>query len=508
MTKMSKIGLWTLVSIGLGNIIGSGIFAMPAIMAGIAGPSLVLAILISGIIAIFFALPYAELGSAYPLEGGPYAFPRLSMGNITGFLMGWGFFLYLFVGTAVIFEIFVLYLGFYVPGLSIADTLTLKGTFIAVAMLWILTFINILGIKWGGLYSVITTIGKLIPLGIFVLIGFINFKGDNFLPFMPYGFSGLSLAVTIFFFSYTGFEAIVVPTNEVENPSKNIPRAMILTILISVVVYMLISIAFVGIIDWEGSHIALKDWTAVSKLSSPLSSVSKSLGLFWLAVVVTFGAIIGTGGCGGSKVLIQGRLPHAMAKDGLFLSNMKKIHPRFGTPANSLILSSLLATIIMVIFRKPAAVALIDSIIIVIPYAAAILSIPILRRVDSKTPRPFKIPYMHFFSLIGFILATFLYYWGSWPWTLVGSLLMLSGYPTYLLVKDRDTDWKRTLWVPVYMLGIVLISFLGNLTSSNFLPVDSLKVLKAPYDLILLGAFSIVIFIWIYKKNVKYHLKK
>lgn len=477
-------------------------------MAGIAGPSLVLAILLSGIISVFLALPYAELGATYPLEGGPYAFPRLAMGNITGFLMGWGFFLYLFVGTAVVFEIFVLYLGFYVPGLSVGDTLTFKGIFIAISVLWALTIINILGIKWGGLYSVITTIGKLIPLAIFVLMGFINFQGGNFTPFMPYGFSGLSLAVTIFFFSYTGFEAIVVPTNEIENPSKTIPKAMILTIFISVIVYMLIAIAFIGIIDWQGAHISFKDWSAISKLSSPMSFISKSVGLFWLAAVVTFGAIIGTGGCGGSKVLIQGRLPHAMAKDKLFWSSMSKLHPRFGTPANSLLLSSFLTTIILLIFRKPSSVALIASITIAIPYAAAVLSIPILRKVDPKKERPFKIPFMYGFSLVGFILSTFLFYWGSWPWTLIGSLLMLSGFPAYLFVKDKNPVWKRTLWIPVYLLGIVAVSFLGDLSSPNFLQLNSLKILRPPFDLIILGIFAIVIFIWVFKKNIKYHVQK
>jgi basic amino acid/polyamine antiporter, APA family len=508
LTKTNKIGLWTLVSIGLGSIIGSGIFATPAIMAGIAGPSLILSIFLSGIISIFIALPYAELGAAYPLEGGPYAFPRLAMGNLSGFLMGWGFFLYLFVGTAVVFEIFVLYLNFYIPGLGIQDTLTLKGTLVATALLWILTIINILGIKWGGLYSIVTTIGKLIPLAIFAIMGFVHFHPDNFTPFMPYGFSGLSVAVTIFFFSYTGFEAIVVPTNEIENPSKNIPRAMFLTMFFSIAVYMLIAIAFLGIIDWQNSHLAVKDWNAISKLSSPLSSVSKGLGFFWLAAVITFGAIIGAGGCGGNKVLTQGRLPHAMAKDGLFWSYMSKLHPRFGTPSNSLILSSLLTTIFLFLFRKPAAVALMASITIVVPYGAAILSIPILRKIDPKTIRPFKIPLMLPFSLVGFILTTFLFYWGSWPWTLVGSLMLLTGYPVYFLVKDKKPEWKRTLWIPTYLLGIALISFLGNLTASNFLPIDSLNLIKFPYDLIIMGVFALFIFFWVWRNNSKEHLPK
>ena len=112
-TKTSKeIGIFSLTSIGLGAIIGSGIFAIPAAMGAVAGPGLLLAILLSGIITIFMALAYAELGAAFPIDGGPYAFPRLAMGDLVGFLMGWGYFLYLFIGTAAIIDIFVVYLDF------------------------------------------------------------------------------------------------------------------------------------------------------------------------------------------------------------------------------------------------------------------------------------------------------------------------------------------------------------------------------------------------------------
>ena len=183
-TLKKGIGLWTLFSIGVGGIIGSGIFILPANMAAIAGPGLLLAILFSGVITTFLALAYAELGAAFPITGGPFSLPRLAMGDLGGFIIGWGYFLYLFVGTAGIIDIFIVYLGFYIPGLSVGETLTPLGIGVALMAVWLFTFINIFGVKWGGLYSLITTIGKLIPLLLFCIMGFVVIDGHNFTPFI------------------------------------------------------------------------------------------------------------------------------------------------------------------------------------------------------------------------------------------------------------------------------------------------------------------------------------
>ena len=160
------------------------------------------------------------------------------------------------------------YLGYFFPGLAEGATLTPLGVSLAVIILWIFTIINILGVKWGGLYAIVTTIGKLIPLLIFVLVGFMYFKGANFSPFIPFGLTGLTLSITLFFWSYTGFEAIVVPSEEIKNPSRTIPLSMILTILITIFVYMVIAIAFVGMINWKFLGIASQNWAAISEISS------------------------------------------------------------------------------------------------------------------------------------------------------------------------------------------------------------------------------------------------
>ncbi len=497
-----KFGVFTLVSLGVGTMVGSGIFAVPAAMAVVAGPGLILAILFAGLITTLLALAYAELGAAFPLVGGPYSLPRLAMGNFNGFIMGWGYFLYMFVGTAAIIDIFIVYLGFYVPGLAIGQTLTVLGVTIALIALWIFTIINVIGVKWGGLYCIITTIGKLIPLFLFAVIGFAFVKGGNFQPFFPFGFEGIGIAMTLFFWSYTGFESIVVPTAEMKNPSKTIPTAMLLTMFITILVYVIIAIVFVGMIDWLGLGYAQGDWSEMGKLSSPLAQVSSAQHLPWLAAIATVGAIIATAGAGGDWVLLQGRLPYAMAKDKLFWSKMCEIHPRFSTPMYSIILASILTSIVIIAIPAFPSVALIASITALVPYAAAALSVPILRKKQPDVERPFKLPFPFLIPILGFILASLLIYWASWPWTLVGAILILLGYPVFLFV-GRDFQFIKNAWIPIYLIGLVIVSVIGDpkFVMNNFTSFKPLGYLKMPYDIIVIVIFSIFIFFRAYFSN-------
>jgi len=498
-----EIGLVTLVGIGAGSIIGSGVFALPAVMGAAAGPGLILAIVLTGIITTFLAIAYAELGSAFPLTGGPYSLPRLALGDQGGFVMGWGYFIYAFTGTAAIIAIFVTYLGFYIPGLAVGLTLTPLGIAISVAALWVFTAINILGVKWGGLYSLVTTIGKIIPLLIFAAAGLALLQVENFSPFLPYGLTGITFAMAFQFWAFTGFEAVVVPSEEVKNPSRTIPGAMLLTMAIVIVVYVLIAVAFTGMIDWGSLGLSPGAWTELEGLSSPLSDVALAAGLPLLAAIATFGALISTGGAGGNWVLLQGRIPFAMAKDRLFWRPVCAVHPRFKTPYLSLIFASVLTTAVQIAIPNFPSIALIASITALVPYAAAALSVPILRKTRPTVERPFRLPAATAVSGLGFIFATILIYWASWPWTLVGGILMLAGFPLFLLVRPHGSELRRTAWIGVYLLGIMIISFLGDphFEYENFLPASPLGLITTPYDIVVVAAFATAIFAWAYYAN-------
>ncbi|MEM7174794.1 MAG: APC family permease [Chlamydiota bacterium] len=508
--KLKKaIGLPMLIAIGLSGVIGSGIFILPASLAATAGPGMLIAILFAGLIAAVLALAYAELGAAFPVTGGPFSFPRLALGDLGGFLMGWGYFLYLFIGTAAIANIFVVYLGFYLPGLTASGALTPLGIIFALLFVWLLTVVNILGVRWGGLYAVVMTVGRLIPLLFFCIVGLMALKKGVLHPFLPFGWEGVTLAVALFFWSYTGFEAVVVPIEEVKNPGKTIPWAMMMTVLLTIVIYVLIGIAFLGMVDWAALGLHQGEWGKLIALDAPLAEVVRSSSA-WLAAFIAVGALLATGGAIGSWILVQGRLPFAMARNELFWSKMGKIG-RLGTPVFSLIFSSALTSIVIIFIPHFVSLSLIASITAIVPYAAAALAVPILRQTRSEVVRPFALPLPHVVAIAAFIFATWLIYWAAWPWTCIGIILFLIGLFAFLFVPNKAFEWKRNVWLFAYLVGIAACSFLGG--SEDTLIEDvafprPLGWLTLPYDLVALSLFAIAIYIWAYLANVRVKLKR
>jgi basic amino acid/polyamine antiporter, APA family len=499
-----ELGLWSLVGLGVGGIVGSGVFGLPATMGSVAGPSLILAVVLVGAITILLALIYSELGSAFPITGGPYSIPRLALGDTGGFVIGWGYFLYAFTGTAAIIDIMVTYAGFYIPGLSVGLTLTGTGIAIAVAATVVFTAINVVGVRWGAAIGIITTAAKLIPLLLFGMVGLAYLHPSNFSPFLAFGWGGIGLAMAFGFFSFTGFEAVVIPTGEVRNPQRTIPRAMMITMAIVVAVYVLIATSFAGLVNWSSLGLAPGDWGGVGGLSSPLSDVSKAAGLGLLATVITVGAIISTTGAGNDWVLFQGRMPYAMAEDGLFWGPMDKVHKKYATPYVSLVFASALTIVTQILVPSFPSVVLIASITTLIPYAAASVSLPIMRKTRAATERPFRLPAATALSASGFVLSTILIYWASWPWTLVGAAATLIGYPLYLTVGHHKLELRRQAWLMVYIVGLAVISLLGdtNFIYQNFLPIGPMGIITMPYDLVVLILFGLGIFAWAYKANI------
>lgn len=432
---VSTLGL---TSITVGGIIGSGIFALAATMGSVAGPAALVALVLLGVAVILLALPYAELGAAFPITGGPYSLPRRALGNFAGFLLGWGYFLYAFIGTAAIIDVFVEYLGTYWGALITVNgsgvlSITWVGVAVALAFLALYTALNVVGIKWGSIFAIVTTFSKVIPLVLFGLIGLLLIRLDNFsaFGFSPFGWTGIAFAMALGFFAFTGFEAASIPAEEVRDPKRAIPRATILSVAIVTGIYALVAVAFLGGVRWGALSLTPGDWGSTGSVL--LNNVADAWGLGILGTVVVAGALLSTFGAGGDWVLLQGRMPYAMAKDNLFLKSMARINPRFGTPVTALVFASVLTGGVLVVLTNFPAVALLASITTLVPYGAAALALLVLRQTDPQAERPYKMPGAVILTPVAFTVATILVYWASWPWTLVGVLLMLIGIPLYFV---------------------------------------------------------------------------
>jgi APA family basic amino acid/polyamine antiporter len=320
----------------VGNMVGSGIFLLPSSLAATAGPISLLAWVYTGLGAVLLALVFANLGRAYPRTGGPYAYARRAFGDFIGFQTAWGYWIAVWAGNAAITVAFVGYLAVFWPALGDHRML---ATLVGIGVIWLLTFTNILGAREGGRVQVITTVLKFIPLALIGIVGMFFIKGGNYTPFAPHGHDLhlLSSTAALTLWAFIGLESATVPAEEVRDPERTIPRATIIGTVLTVVLYVVATVAIMGILptkELAGSTSPFADaagvafgggWTKVIAL---------------VALVSSFGALNGW-------ILLQGRVPLAAAQDGLFPKAFARVHGKQGTPVFGLVVSSVLVTALM-----------------------------------------------------------------------------------------------------------------------------------------------------------------
>ena len=331
------LGMWMATALVVGNMIGSGIFLLPASLAAEAGPVSILGWVFTGAGAILLAMVFANLGRAFPKTGGPYAYSRRAFGDFVGFQTAWGYWIAAWVGNAAITYAFVSYLGVFWTDLQTNNVLAAT---VGIATVWLLTGINIAGVRQSGMVQLVTTVLKFVPLAVIALIGIFFVNTDNFTPFSPYGstWSGLSIAATLTLWAFIGLETATVPADEVKNPTKTLPRATVLGTSITTLVYILATIAIMGVVSTS----------ALAESSSPFAlAASEIFGGGWGKVVAAI-AMISAFGCLNGWTLVTARVSMAAANDGLFPKRFAKVHGERKTPVFGLVVAGIFISILMV----------------------------------------------------------------------------------------------------------------------------------------------------------------
>jgi len=333
-----SMGLWMTTALVVGNMVGSGIFLLPAVLAGEAGPVSIFAMLFTGLGAMLLAGVFAGLGKSYPRTGGPYAYVQKAFGDFAGFLTAWGYWIAAWVGNAAIAIAFAGYLGVFWGRIN-TDNLTALA--VVIGVIWLLTAINVLGTREAAWMQVATTILKFVPLAIVGLIGLFFIDGGNLTPFAPEtgGDWHIGAAATLALWAFIGLESATVPAEEVKDPERTIPRATILGTAITTLVYGVAIFAVFGLVARE----------TLAQSSSPFADAANSiwggtlLGLSsgkWVALV----AMISAFGCLNGWILLAGRVPLAAAEDGLFPKQFAQVSGKRRTPVFALVASSVLVT--------------------------------------------------------------------------------------------------------------------------------------------------------------------
>ena len=429
----TQLGLWTATSLVIGNMVGAGVFLLPAALASYGSISL-LGWVLSAIGALFIAKVFSEISKLLPqLDGGPYAYTRKGFGDFAGFLVAWGYWISVWCTNAAIAVSLVSALSTFIPALATNSVLAI---FTGLGAIWLLTWVNTIGIRATGEVQLITTILKLIPLTAISIVGIFFIRWDYFIPFNRTGGSiiqaiGGSASLTLF--AFLGVECATIPAGSIAEPEKTIPRATMLGTGITVLIYILGTMSVMGVIPAkELQH-------SVTPFADAAAKIWGEPARYWISAgvaIAAFGALNGW-------ILVQGQIPYAIAKDKLFPAFFAREN-RKGVPALGIILGSVLVSVIMAMnFTKGLVeqfkfMILLSTLTCLIPYllVSAAYVIIVLDRGEPRTRRgwvrvlvPACLAFI--FSLLAIIGAgQEIAFWGL--------VLLLGGTPFYVW-----NIWKR-----------------------------------------------------------------
>ncbi len=409
----------------VGNMIGSGVFLLPASLGAFGGVSL-LGWLFTSAGAILLAVAFARLARLLPRAGGPYAYTRAGFGDFPAFLVAWGYWVSICAGNAAIAVAFVGYLGFFVPVLSASPT---AGAIAAVASVWLLTGVNARGVREAGSVQLVTTVLKLAPLIAIGTFGLVFLEWKNFTPFNVSGGSALSAVsatAALTLWAFLGLESATIPADEVERPDRTIPRATVIGTVIAAVVYVLSTVGLMGVLPPA----------TLAASTAPFADAASAMWGPWAAGLVAAGAAVACFGALNGWILLQGQLPLAAAVDGMLPPVFGRLSQR-GTPVPSLVISSVLVTAIVATNYTKGLVAeftfiiLLSTLAVLVPYVFSTLALARIALRDRAPADRGRIPGIAVVALLAFAYSAWAIVGTGWEIILWGCVLLAAGVPVY-----------------------------------------------------------------------------
>ncbi|MFL6162547.1 MAG: APC family permease [Jatrophihabitantaceae bacterium] len=476
------LGTVSLLFSGIGAIIGSGWLFGAMTAAGLAGPAAIFSWIIGAIMILMIGLVYAELGTMFPLSGGVIRFPHISFGGFASYTVGWVS--WIAAATVAPIEVegalqyatrYAHFTDEHVVGGETTHTLTSLGYVVAVLGMASFVVVNYYGIRW---FAKLNNVAVWWKLGVIVLVvvAFMltEFHTSNFHShgFSTDGLHGVLTAIATggIVFSFLGFRQGVELAGETDNPRRNVPIAVIGSVLITGLIYVLLQIAFIAAVNpgalshgWSGLEGQLEN------SAGPLASIAGTIGLGWLATLLYIDAVISPADTGLVYLTVTGRISYAMARNGNAPQSLARTTQR-GVPLVSLLLAFVVGLIVFLPFPSWQQLVGFITSATVLSFGSGPVVLAAMRRQLPEHERPFRLPAGEVIAFLGFYCSNLIVYWAGWTtnWKLFVAVAL--GFLVLAILQLRTgpdrrpaMDWRAgATWMLPWLAGLCLISYLGD----------------------------------------------
>ena len=506
------VGFRGLMFVSLGSIIGSGWLLSALSATQTAGPAAILSWVLAAAMLIVLALVFAELGGAYPVAGGSGRFPFYSHGAFSGFIAAWASWLQavaiapIEILAAIAYVNSVGWVNQHYNMLNDAGLLNAKGLIVATILLIAFTAMNLAGAKFMSESNSLVVIWKMaVPLLAIFAIGYLSFHPGNFTAggsFMPFGVHGIFAALPLgVVFALQGFEQAVQPAGEAENPQRDMARAIITAMIIGALLYIALQAAFILAINPEDVK---NGWAHPLGLGGENSSygawytLAIAVGASWLAVILMIDAVVSPSGTGIVYVGTTARLSYALGEQPELPTRLASTDHR-GVPVWSIIVSAAVGWLCFGPFPSWSKLVAVVTGATAIMYAFAPIALAALRKRDGDRPRSYRMPFPNVLLPVAFISANLLLYWGSYDveWKLDVALVI--GAVFFFIGAARNKTYTSDMlrhgyWILPWLIGATIIGYFGNYGGIH--PVFDGFAFGEWSDLVVVAAFSLIIFYW------------
>jgi basic amino acid/polyamine antiporter, APA family len=419
-----SLSAWDLTLLGIGAIIGTGIFVLTGTAAANqAGPAIMMSYFAAGLACAFAALCYAEFASMIPIAGSAYTYAYATLGEVVAWMIGWDLILEYAVGSMTVAIGWSGYMQRLLSGFGIelpaafqaappVGVINLPATIIVLGIMVLL----VVGVRESARFNALMVAIKGAAILFFIAAGATFVKPENWSPFMPYGFSGVMAAAAVVFFAYIGFDAVSTTAEEAQNPQRDLPIGIIASLVICTLLYLLVAGILSGIvpvIQYRNAADALQGVPSVTPeqaqqfLNAPVAYALAVINQDWAAGLVSAGAVAGITSVLLVMLMSQPRIFFAMSRDRLLPQGVSKVHPRFGTPYITTIITCVIVALVagLTQIQVVGEMTSIGTLFAFVVVCAAVLR---LRQTRPDAPRPFRVPFGPVFPILGILSCAYL----------------------------------------------------------------------------------------------------